>query len=88
MNNFPPKLLALTSGGQLFAQGEVPGTGRDDAAGYVINPKIHEPLPFARVGIVQINPLRSSSTSCEGINDTTALEKTITATVAMTFTLR
>jgi hypothetical protein len=44
-------------------------------------------LRSARMGVVQINPLYSSSTSWEGNNDTTALEKTITATVGATFTL-
>jgi hypothetical protein len=45
-------------------------------------------LRSARMGVVQINPLYSGATSWEGNNDTTALEKTITATVAATFTLR
>jgi hypothetical protein len=45
-------------------------------------------LRSARMGVVQINPLYSSSTSWEGNSDTFSLEKTITATVAATFTLR
>jgi hypothetical protein len=45
-------------------------------------------LRAAKMGVVQINPLYSSSTSWEGNNDTTALEKTITATIAATFTLK
>lgn len=45
-------------------------------------------LRSARMGVVQINPLYSGATSWEGNNDTTSLEKTITATVAATFTLR
>ncbi|MDI1249233.1 MAG: SIMPL domain-containing protein [Lacunisphaera sp.] len=45
-------------------------------------------LRSARMGVVQINPLYSGATSWEGNNDTSALEKTITATVAATFTLR
>jgi len=45
-------------------------------------------LRNARMGVVQINPLYSSSTSWEGNNDTTALDKTITATVAATFAMR
>ena len=45
-------------------------------------------LRAARVGVVQINPLYSSATSWEGNNDTTALEKTITTTVAATFSLK
>jgi len=49
--------------------------------------KIKE-LRSARMGVVQINPLYSSSTSWEGNNDTTALEKTITATVGATFSLK
>ena len=49
--------------------------------------KIKE-LRNARMGVVQINPLYSSSTSWEGNNDTTALEKTITATISATFSLR
>lgn len=49
--------------------------------------KIKE-LRNARMGVVRINPLYSSSTSWEGNNDTTALEKTITATINATFSLR
>ena len=45
-------------------------------------------LRSARMGVVQINPLYSSSTSWEGNNDTTALEKTITATIGVTFALK
>jgi hypothetical protein len=45
-------------------------------------------LRNARMGVVQINPLYSSSTSWEGNNDTTALEKTIIATVTTTFAMR
>ncbi len=44
-------------------------------------------LRNARMGVVQINPLHSSSTSWEGNNDTTAVEKTIVATVAATFAM-
>jgi hypothetical protein len=40
------------------------------------------------MGVVQINPLYSSSTSWEGNNDTTAVEKTIIATVTTTFAMR
>jgi hypothetical protein len=42
----------------------------------------------ARMGVVQINPLYSSSTSWEGNNDTSALEKTIIATVTTTFAMK
>lgn len=45
-------------------------------------------LRNARMGVVQINPLYSSSTSWEGNNDTTSLEKTITATIGATFAMR
>ena len=48
--------------------------------------KIKE-LRSARMGVVQINPLYSSSTTWEGNNDTSALEKTITATIGATFSL-
>ncbi|MDP3069471.1 MAG: SIMPL domain-containing protein [Opitutaceae bacterium] len=48
---------------------------------------LHE-LRSARMGVVQINPLHSGSTSWEGNNDRSSLEKTITATVAATFSLR
>jgi hypothetical protein len=44
-------------------------------------------LRSARMGVVQINPLYSGATSWEGNNDTTSVEKTITATVAATFSL-
>lgn len=45
-------------------------------------------LRSAKMGVVQINPLYSSATSWEGNNDTTAIDKTITATVSATFALR
>jgi hypothetical protein len=48
---------------------------------------LHE-LRAARMGVVQINPLHSGSTSWEGNNDRSSLEKTITATVAATFSLK
>jgi len=45
-------------------------------------------LRSAKMGVVQINPLYSSATSWEGNNDTSAIDKTITATVSATFALR
>jgi uncharacterized protein len=45
-------------------------------------------LRSAKMGVVQINPLYSSATSWEGNNDTSAVEKTITATITATFALR
>ncbi len=45
-------------------------------------------LRSARMGIIQINPLYSTATSWEGNNDNTSLEKTITATVSATFSLK
>jgi hypothetical protein len=45
-------------------------------------------LREARMGVIQINPMHSTATSWEGNNDTTALEKTITATVSASFSLR
>jgi hypothetical protein len=45
-------------------------------------------LRSAKMGVVQINPLYSTATSWEGNNDTSSLDKTITATVAATFALR
>jgi hypothetical protein len=45
-------------------------------------------LRAARMGVVQINPLYSTDTSAEGNNDTSSLEKTITATVTAEFTLK
>ena len=45
-------------------------------------------LRNARMGVVQINPLYSTSTSWEGNSDTSSLEKTITATISATFGLR
>jgi hypothetical protein len=45
-------------------------------------------LRSARMGVVQINPLYVTATSWEGNNDTTSLDKTITATVTAEFSLR
>jgi hypothetical protein len=44
-------------------------------------------LRNARMGVVQINPLHSSSTSWEGNSDTSSVDKTIVATVAATFAM-
>jgi uncharacterized protein len=44
-------------------------------------------LHNADMGVIQIAPLYSGQTSWEGMNDTTALEKTITAVVTTTFAL-
>lgn len=49
--------------------------------------KIKE-LRNARMGVVQINPQYSSSTSWEGNNDTSSIEKTIIATVTTTFAMK
>lgn len=45
-------------------------------------------LRNARMGVVQINPQYSSSTSWEGNNDTSSVEKTIIATVTTTFAMK
>jgi hypothetical protein len=44
-------------------------------------------LRNARMGVVQINPIHSSSTSWEGNNDTSSLDKTIIATITATFAM-
>ena len=43
---------------------------------------------FARMGIMQITPIYSTEVSGEGINDTSSLEKDITAIVSMGFSIR
>lgn len=45
-------------------------------------------LHDADMGIFQITPMYSSQTSGEGMNDTSSLEKTITAVVTATFALK
>jgi hypothetical protein len=50
--------------------------------------RIVRELRSARMGVVQINPLYSTDTSSEGNNDTSSLEKTITATVTAEFALK
>ena len=45
-------------------------------------------LRNAHMGVVQINPLYSTATSWEGNSDTSTLEKTITATISVTFGLK
>lgn len=45
-------------------------------------------LHSAEMGVFQINPIHSSQTSAEGMNDTTSLEKTIIAVVTATFSLK
>jgi hypothetical protein len=41
----------------------------------------------ARLGVFQISPLHSTRTSWEGMNDTTSLDKTVTAVVNATFSI-
>ena len=45
-------------------------------------------LRSARMGVFQVNPLYSIQTSAEGNNDTSSLEKTITAVVSANFSMR
>ncbi len=45
-------------------------------------------LVDARMGVMQINPKNVSATSGEGINDTTSLEKDITAIVSVRFEVK
>jgi hypothetical protein len=47
-----------------------------------------EALRQATMGVGQINPLHSTATSWEGNNDTTAVDKTIIATISATFAMR
>lgn len=44
-------------------------------------------LRSARMGVFQITPLHSVQTSWDGINDTTSLDKTVTAVVTASFSL-
>ncbi len=44
-------------------------------------------LRSARMGVFQITPIHSLQTSWEGVNDTSSLEKTITAVVTATFSM-
>jgi hypothetical protein len=44
-------------------------------------------LRAAKMGVFQITPVHSLQTAWDGLNDTTALEKTITAVVTATFSL-
>ena len=45
-------------------------------------------LRSARMGVIQINPLYSGAASWDGNNDTSSLEKTVTATINATFSLK
>jgi uncharacterized protein len=49
--------------------------------------RIHQ-LRSARMGVFQVTPLYSSQTSSEGVNDTSSLEKTVTAVVTASFSLK
>ena len=49
--------------------------------------KIHQ-LRSAKMGVFQITPLHSLQTTWEGVNDTSSLEKTITAVVTTSFSLK
>lgn len=48
---------------------------------------IHQ-LRSAKMGVFQITPLHSVQTSWEGVNDTSSLDKTITAVVSTAFSLK
>lgn len=48
---------------------------------------IHQ-LRSARMGVFQVTPLYSSQTSSEGMNDTSSFEKTVTAVVSASFSLK
>ena len=58
--------------------GQIAGQGHRELAG------LHD----ADMGIFQIAPLHSSDTSGEGMNDTSSLDKTITAVVTATFLMK
>jgi hypothetical protein len=45
-------------------------------------------LVLAAMGVFQITPRYSLQSSWDGINDTSALEKTLTAVVNVTFSLK
>jgi hypothetical protein len=45
-------------------------------------------LRSARMGVFQITPLYSTETSWAGVNDTSSLDKTITATVTASFSMK
>ena len=45
-------------------------------------------LHNADMGVIQIAPMHSVQTSWEGLNDTTSLDKTITAVITATFSLK
>lgn len=49
--------------------------------------RIHQ-LRSGKMGVFQITPLHSTQTSWEGINDRSSLDKTITAVVTATFSMR
>jgi hypothetical protein len=57
---------------------QIAGQGNRELAG------LHD----ADMGVFQIAPLHSSDTSGEGVNDTSSLDKTITAVVTATFLLK
>ena len=44
-------------------------------------------LHSADMGVFQITPINNSETTWDGVNDTTSVDKTITAVVTATFTL-
>lgn len=45
-------------------------------------------LRSAKMGVFQITPLHSIQTSWEGMNDTSSIEKTVTAVIAATFSMQ
>jgi hypothetical protein len=88
--SFPPEYIytkAAEAKIEMLAEATKDARARADQIASQGNRHISQ-LRSARVGVFQIAPLYSSMTSSEGMNDTTSFEKTITAVVSTSFSLK
>jgi hypothetical protein len=86
----PPEFISTKAGEakvEMLAEATKEARARADQIAAQGNRMIAQ-LRSAKMGVFQITPIYSLQTSWDGINDTTSLEKTITAVVTATFSLR
>ncbi len=86
----PPEYIYTKSGEakiEMLAEATKDARARAEQIALQGDRKIHQ-LRSARMGVFQIASLYSTHTSSEGVSDTSSLEKTMTAVVTATFSLK
>ncbi len=90
LTSFPPQYIYTRAGEakvEMLAEATRDARARAEQIGSQGGRGISQ-LQNARMGVFQIAPLYSTETSWDGMNDTTSLDKTVTAVVSATFSLR